>query len=768
MKDNCMINQGKSTYIFLSFLAFVFFNSVADESGQENAYVPKVAISALDCSRAIQFVDCEDGCNTLDIQKLNSLGIYPIYVKLYNQEMVPVMLSGQSFRFESFDYKNIAEYFYNHHQLTPFLGLESMAVGCLLHSLFPDLTKYLNPDETDPLVYSVAKYSNLVFGATGGFLYWLHAKQKNNLIDSYLKNISNFQSSGKQMILPPGEVIRFTLLLNRKEYMSPLIIYARDTQTQQEVQLCYIHLHINEKTLLYQKVDQMNAPQEVKEEMWEILDRLDRIPVESPESHIARTHLEWLMALPWGKMTEDMTDLVQAQAILDEDHAGLQDVKDTIVEFMAVRTFNHASAAPIICLVGPPGVGKTSLAKSIARCLNRTFATISLGGMHDEAEIRGHRRTYIGALPGRVIQAIKTAGSSNPVLLLDEIDKMGNHHSQAAEAALLEVLDPMQNKTFRDTYLGVPFDLSEVLFIATANTVDAIPDALRDRMLIIKLPGYTKEEKMTIARDYLVGRSLEYAGLKERNIQIDDTIIEGLIMGYTSEAGVRQLSRLLDTLCAKIARIILEENRSAVLEVDTLENYFGPKKKIDEIGKQNEVGMVNGLAWTAHGGTMTRIEVVLTPGKGKLKLTGHLGDVMRESAEAALTYVHAHAQELGIDEELFNKYTIHIHAPAGAVPKDGPSAGITILVALVSAFTQKKFDARYAMTGEIDLHGNVMPIGGLKEKLLAAKGFGITYAIAPRGNQPDIDGKEALFTDLNVIWVDRAEQVLKLVFNTIE
>lgn len=759
-----MVRKHKKKRKYLLFVTVIFLNSFATQY-EENPFVPKVAISAIDYSRGAQFVEGEDGSCALEIQRLNAVGIYPICVRLYNQEPEQVVLSGQSFRFSSFDYPNIAQSFYGTHQLTPFLGFESIVVGCLLHSLFPDLTKYTGGKGN---LSSVAKYSNLLFGMTGGLLYWSYVTQKNNLIFSFLQKISDFQSSGKKMVLPSGQIVRFFLFLNRDEYMSPLIMYARDPITKQDVPLCCIHLHVNEKTLMYQKIDQLDAPQEIKQEMWEILDRLDRIPIESPESHIARTHLEWLLALPWGKLTEDNFDLVHAQEILDADHAGLQEVKDSILEFMAVRKLNQKSIPPIICLVGPPGIGKTSLGKSIARSLNRKFARISLGGMHDEAEIRGHRRTYIGAMPGRIIQAVKAAGSSNPVLLLDEVDKMATTHSHAAVSALLEVLDPIQNETFRDTYLNVPFDLSGVLFVATANSINDIPMPLRDRMEIIQLPGYTLEEKVVIARDYLVGRSLERAGLGTCNIAIDDEVIKALITGYTSEAGVRELGRLLDTLCAKAARIFVEQGTCITLSPDMLEKYLGPQMiRPDEIGKKDQVGMVNGLAWTAHGGVMTRIEVVLTPGEGKcnLKLTGKLGEVMQESAQAAFTYVCAHAQELGIDVQAFKQHDVHIHAPAGATPKDGPSAGITMVVALVSAFTNKKFDARYAMTGEIDLHGNVLPIGGVKEKLLAAKRHGIAYVIMPSANQVDVSGKEALFEGIDIIWVDNAEQVLKLVFN---
>lgn len=763
-----MVNKRKNKHKYLSFLGFIFLSSAAEQP-DENQLVPKVAISAIDYSRGAQFIECEDGCNPLEIQKLNNAGVYPICVRLYNQEAEPVILSGKSFRFASFDYSQVAEPFYGNNQFTPFLGIESVVFGCMLHSLFPDLTKYIEaPGQGDEASFSflVAKYSNLFFGVNGGLMYWLHVTKKNNSIFSFLQKISDLQSSGKKMILPPGQIVRFFLFLSREEYMSPLILYACDAGAKQDVPLCCIHLHVNEKTLMYQKIDQLDAPQEVKQEMWEILDRLDRIPIESPESHIARTHLEWLLALPWGNMTEDNFDLAHAQAILDEDHCGLQEVKDSILEFMAVRKLNQNSVPPIICLVGPPGIGKTSLVGSIARSLNRKFARISLGGMHDEAEIRGHRRTYIGAMPGRVIQAMKAAGSSNPVLLLDEVDKMGNAQSRAAESALLEVTDPTQNESFRDTYLNVPFDLSHVLFVATANTINDIPAPLLDRMQVFQLPGYSVEEKVVIARSHLVARALKRAGLGVCDISIDDEVIKALISGYTHEAGVRELGRLLDTLCAKAARIFVEQGKCVIFKPETLEIYLGPQSaRVDDIGKKDQVGMVNGLAWTAHGGTMTRIEVVLTPGKGKLKLTGQLGDVMKESAQAALTYVHAHARELGIDAQVFEQKDIHIHAPAGATPKDGPSAGITMLTALVSAFTDKKVNACYAMTGEIDLHGNVLPIGGLKEKLLAAKRYGITYAIAPRNNQSDIGGKEALFEGIDIIWVDHAEQVLKLVFN---
>ncbi|WP_372806853.1 endopeptidase La [Pontiella sp.] len=497
----------------------------------------------------------------------------------------------------------------------------------------------------------------------------------------------------------------------------------------------------NEILELEKKLDEAKLPKEAREAATKELERLKAVPSASPEHGVIRTYLEVMAALPWSKSTEDNLDILAAQKILDKDHYGLEKVKDRILEYLSVLKLKSDMKGPILCLAGPPGVGKTSLGKSVARALGREFIRMSLGGMHDEAEIRGHRRTYIGAMPGRIIESLRRCGTNNPVIMLDEIDKVGADFRGDPASALLEVLDPEQNATFQDHYLDVQFDLSKVLFITTANMLDTIPGPLRDRMEVIRISGYTLQEKYQIARRYLVPKALREHGLKRGQAKFDKAALENIIGGYTAEAGVRNLERQIANICRKVARGFAEgKTRPVAVTASKLKDFLGPVK-IDKDVAENQAmpGVVTGLAWTPYGGDILFIEAMCMPGKGSLILTGSLGDVMKESARAALSYLSANAATFKIDQEVFAKSDIHIHVPAGATPKDGPSAGVAIALAILSILTEQAIRPDLAMTGEISLRGRVLPIGGLKEKVLAASRAGIKHIMLPEKNKIDLD-----------------------------
>ncbi|MGE0206996.1 MAG: endopeptidase La [Candidatus Babeliales bacterium] len=510
------------------------------------------------------------------------------------------------------------------------------------------------------------------------------------------------------------------------------------------------------------KLETISMPDDARKEATRQINRLERTAADSMEAAVIRNYLDWIFSLPWDKETEDNLDIKHAKEILDADHYGLKDIKERILDFISVKNLRQDGSSPIVCFVGPPGTGKTSLGQSIAKCLGREYFRVSLGGVKDEAEIRGHRRTYVGAMPGRFIQGFRKVSSKNPVMIIDELDKIGQDFRGDPSAALLEVLDPQQNKTFYDNYLGVPFDLSKVMFVATANSLDTISEPLRDRMEIIHLSGYTLDEKKSICKLYLVDRAIQEAGLEKHNIIFPDEVIDDLITNYTRESGVRQLNRVVSTLCSKAARSIVENNKLAKFTPKNLEEFLGPRKfASDDMSLENQIGVTNGLAWTSCGGDMLKIEAVIMPGRGKLILTGHLGNVMKESAQAAVSYARAHAKTFGIAAKMFTHYDLHIHVPAGGIPKDGPSAGITMLTSILSALTNRPINGRYAMTGELNLHGEVMPIGGVKEKVLAAKRNKIEHVIFPLKNKTDFVGLEDIAKDIDIIWVNHADEVLK-------
>ncbi|AET70622.1 ATP-dependent protease La [Desulfosporosinus orientis DSM 765] len=514
-----------------------------------------------------------------------------------------------------------------------------------------------------------------------------------------------------------------------------------------------------------EKVAKAKLPKEAEEKALKEIDRLEKMPPASAEGTVVRTYLDWLLVLPWNKTTRDKIDLIKAEEILNEDHYGLEKVKERILEFLAIRKLTPKMKSPILCLVGPPGVGKTSLAKSISRSLNRKFVRMSLGGLRDEAEIRGHRRTYIGALPGRIIQGVRTAGTKNSVFLLDEIDKMTSDFRGDPASALLEVLDPEQNSTFTDHYLELPFDLSQTLFVLTANTLHTIPRPLLDRMEVITLSGYTEDEKVNIASKYLVPKQLEAHGLSKEVFTLEDDILLKLVQGYTRESGVRGLERQVANLCRKIAvRWVKEEWEPHTLTAEDLESTLGaPRYHFQTAAKAPEIGAVTGLAFTEVGGVVLTVEVTPLPGKGRLTLTGQLGDVMKESAQAAWTFIRAYASQLGIEEDFYDRTDLHIHVPEGATPKDGPSAGITMATAMASAIAKRYVRSDLAMTGEITLRGNVLPIGGVKEKVLAAHRAGIKVVVLPEENRKDFEEiPENVRKVLEFHFVSRIEEVLKL------
>ena len=519
---------------------------------------------------------------------------------------------------------------------------------------------------------------------------------------------------------------------------------------------------------LRKALEARKLPRPAYSESMKQLTRLERMPQESSEYALLRTYLDWMVELPWNIRTRDRVDLKMANQILEEDHFGLERAKSRILEYLSVRKLRPNSKGPILCFVGPPGVGKTSLGRSIARALNRKFFRMSLGGVRDEAEIRGHRRTYVGALPGRILQGIKQAGSKNPVFVLDELDKIGADFRGDPASALLEVLDPEQNKTFRDHYLNVDFDLSETIFIATANTIDTIPDALLDRLETIDIPGYTNEEKLEIAKKFLIPKQLLENGLKDKHVIFPDPLLLFLIDRYTRESGVRNLEREIGSICRKVAREFAESNKLIhTITKQRLEEFLGPTRfDPDVTEKRPAVGLARGLAWTITGGELLPVEASVSRGKGALSLTGHLGQIMQESAQAGVFYARAKAEQLGLDPDFYEKYDIHIHAPGGSIPKDGPSAGITIAAALVSALSNKKIRSDVAMTGEITLLGNVLAIGGLKEKALAALRYGITTVIIPHENIKDLDEiPNEQRKQIDFIPVKQIEEVFEVIFD---
>lgn len=581
----------------------------------------------------------------------------------------------------------------------------------------------------------------------------LEVKDRMNRVIDIIHNEKEVLNLEKKI----GQRVKRSMERTQKEY------YLREQMKAIQKELGEKEGKTGEIADFTEKIDKAGMPDHVKQAALKELDRYEKVPTSSAESSVIRNYIDWLLSLPWMEKTEDDLDIHRAERILNQDHYGLEKVKERVLEYLAVQQLTHSLKGPILCLAGPPGVGKTSLARSIAKSLKRNFVRVSLGGVRDESEIRGHRRTYVGAMPGRIIQGMKKAGTVNPVFLLDEIDKMSNDFRGDPSSAMLEVLDPEQNNNFSDHYIEEPYDLSKVMFIATANNLATIPGPLLDRMEIISIAGYTEIEKVHITKDHLLPKQLQEHGLSKGTLQIRDEAVLRVVRYYTREAGVRSLERQLASICRKTAKIVVSGDKKRVVITDkNLEEFLGkPRFHYGQAELEDQVGVATGLAYTTVGGDTLQIEVSLSPGKGKLILTGKLGDVMKESAQAAFSYVRSKTKEFGIDEDFHEKYDIHIHVPEGAVPKDGPSAGITIATALVSALTGKAIRREVGMTGEITLRGRVLPIGGLKEKSLGAHRAGLTKIILPKDNEKDIDDiPETVRNDLEFVLVSNVDEVL--------
>ncbi|MDL0420334.1 endopeptidase La [Caldifermentibacillus hisashii] len=609
-------------------------------------------------------------------------------------------------------------------------------------------------EEPGRLADIVASYLPLKLKDKQDLLEKVNVKDRMNAIITFLNN----EKEVIQLERKIGQRVKQSMERTQKEY------YLREQMKAIQKELGEKEGKSSEIEKLKEKIGKAGMPDHVFEAAMKELDRYEKLPGTSAESAVIRNYLDWLIALPWTTETKDDINIKRAERILNEDHYGLEKVKERVLEYLAVQQLTNSLKGPILCLVGPPGVGKTSLARSVARSLNRKFVRVSLGGVRDESEIRGHRRTYVGAMPGRIIQGMRKAGTINPVFLLDEIDKMSNDFRGDPSSAMLEVLDPEQNKNFSDHYIEETYDLSKVMFIATANDLSTIPGPLRDRMEIISIAGYTEIEKLHIAKDYLIKKQLKEHGLQKQQLQIRDDAILSIVRYFTREAGVRGLERQIAKICRKTAKIITSGEKKRVIVTDkNIEEFLG--KKIFHYGqaeKEDQVGVATGLAYTAFGGDTLQIEVSLAPGKGKLVLTGKLGDVMKESAQAAFSYVRSSAEKFGIDPMFHEKYDIHIHVPEGAVPKDGPSAGVTITTALVSALTGKPVRREVGMTGEVTLRGRVLAIGGLKEKTLSAHRAGLTTIILPKDNERDLDDiPESVREELTFIPVTHVDEVLK-------
>ncbi|NHM30503.1 endopeptidase La [Neobacillus terrae] len=582
----------------------------------------------------------------------------------------------------------------------------------------------------------------------------IDAKERMNRVIDIIHNEKEVLNLEKKI----GQRVKRSMERTQKEY------YLREQMKAIQKELGDKEGKTGEIADLTEKIELAGMPENVKNIALKELDRYEKVPTSSAESAVIRNYIEWLVSLPWSKKTEDDLDILRAEKILNEDHYGLEKVKERVLEYLAVQKLTNSLRGPILCLAGPPGVGKTSLAKSIAASLNRHFVRVSLGGVRDESEIRGHRRTYVGAMPGRIIQGMKKAGTINPVFLLDEIDKMSSDFRGDPSSAMLEVLDPEQNFNFSDHYIEEPYDLSKVMFIATANNLSTIPGPLLDRMEIITIAGYTEIEKVHITRDHLLPKQIKENGLSKGTLQVRDDAILKVVRYYTREAGVRSLERQMATICRKTARIVVSgEKKRVVVTEKNVEEFLGkPRFRYGQAELEDQVGVATGLAYTTVGGDTLQIEVSLSPGKGKLVLTGKLGDVMKESAQAAFSYIRSKAEELGIDPNFHEKFDIHIHVPEGAVPKDGPSAGITMATALVSALSGRAIRREVGMTGEITLRGRVLPIGGLKEKSLSAHRAGLTKIIIPKDNEKDIDDiPETVRNELDFVLVSHVDEVLK-------
>jgi ATP-dependent Lon protease len=629
-------------------------------------------------------------------------------------------------------------------------------IGSLGKSFSPDVEALiLNVEEPGRLADLVISNLDMKTENAQKVLVFLDPVQRLRMVHDLLNKEIELLSMQQKIQLEAREEMEKT----QKEY------YLREQMRVIQKELGETDHIIQEIQELAEKIEKANMPAKVHEEAIKQLHRLEKMHPDSPESTTIRAYLEWMIELPWGISTKDKMDVKSAAKILNKDHYDLEKIKERILEYLSVLKLKKDMKGPILCFVGPPGVGKTSLGKSIAKALGRKFVRMSLGGIRDEAEIRGHRRTYVGALPGRIIQGVRQAGTNNPVFIMDEIDKVGIDFRGDPSSALLEVLDPEQNSEFRDNYLGVPFDLSNVMFIMTANMVDSIIPALQDRMEILQLPGYTEEEKFHIAKKFLLPKQLKAHGITSKNVTFSDRAIQEIITGYTREAGVRNLEREIASICRKVAKKMVEgKGKSFRINTGNLQKYLGIQKYLPEIEQEKDgIGIATGLAWTPAGGEIMHVEATIMHGKGSLMLTGHLGDIMKESAQAALSCARSQMNNLNLEKDFYTQHDIHIHVPSGAIPKDGPSAGITMATALISTLANMPVNRKVAMTGEVTLRGNVLPVGGLKEKILAARRAGIKTIIIPNKNKKDLEELAShVKRSLNFVFAETMEDVLKV------
>ncbi|MFD0617948.1 endopeptidase La [Paenibacillus sp. GCM10027629] len=702
-----------------------------------------------------------------DIYSIGTIAKVKHMLKLPNGT-IRVLIEGV-IRAEILQYVDNAEYFEVSVQELPEQELSDAETDALMRTVLNQFEYYINlskkvTPETLAAVTDIEEPGRLADVITSHLS--LKMKDKQEILETIdvterlekLLDILNNEREVLELERKISQRVKKQMEKTQKEY------YLREQMKAIQKELGEKEGRLGEVEELRAKLTELNAPESVQEKINKEIDRLEKTPASSAEGGVIRNYVDWLLSLPWSNKTEDHLDIEEAERILNEDHYGLDKPKERVLEYLAVQQLVKRLKGPILCLVGPPGVGKTSLARSIARSLGRQFVRISLGGVRDEAEIRGHRRTYVGAMPGRIIQGMKTAGSMNPVFLLDEIDKMASDFRGDPSAALLEVLDPEQNSTFSDHFVELPFDLSNVMFVTTANAVHNIPRPLLDRMEMLYIPGYTELEKQQIATQYLVPKQTKEHGLQPEQLEIEDAALLKVIREYTRESGVRNLEQQVAALCRKAAKqIVAHEHEKVVIAPDDLKDYLGIAKfRYGHAEEENQIGSVTGLAWTEVGGEMLNIEVTVMPGTGKLTLTGKLGDVMKESAQAAFSYTRSRAEALKLEPNFHEKYDVHIHVPEGAIPKDGPSAGITIATALISALTNRYVSKDVAMTGEITLRGRVLPIGGLKEKSLAAHRAGIKKILFPKENERDLrDIPDSVKKDVTIVLVGHMDQVLE-------
>ncbi|WP_152391693.1 endopeptidase La [Paenibacillus guangzhouensis] len=702
-----------------------------------------------------------------DIYSIGTIAKVKHMLKLPNGT-IRVLIEGV-IRAEILQYVDNEEYFEVQVQELPEQELSDAETDALMRTVLSQFEYYINlskkvTPETLAAVTDIEEPGRLADVITSHLS--LKMKDKQEILETIdvterlekLLDILNNEREVLELERKISQRVKKQMEKTQKEY------YLREQMKAIQKELGEKEGRLGEVEELRAKLADLNAPESVQEKINKEIDRLEKTPASSAEGGVIRNYVDWLLSLPWSHKTDDHLDIQEAERILNEDHYGLDKPKERVLEYLAVQQLVKRLKGPILCLVGPPGVGKTSLARSIARSLGRQFVRISLGGVRDEAEIRGHRRTYVGAMPGRIIQGMKTAGSMNPVFLLDEIDKMASDFRGDPSAALLEVLDPEQNSTFSDHFVELPFDLSNVMFVTTANAVHNIPRPLLDRMEMLYIPGYTELEKQQIATQYLVPKQTKEHGLQPEQIEIEDAALLKVIREYTRESGVRNLEQQVAALCRKAAKqIVAHEHEKVVIAPDDLKDYLGIAKfRYGHAEEENQIGSVTGLAWTEVGGEMLKIEVTVMPGTGKLTLTGKLGDVMKESAQAAFSYTRSRAEALHLEPNFHEKYDVHIHIPEGAIPKDGPSAGITIATALISALTNRYVSKDVAMTGEITLRGRVLPIGGLKEKSLAAHRAGIKKILVPKENERDLrDIPDSVKNDVTIVLVGHMDQVLE-------